>query len=97
MTSGWQGSPYFRRYGRELVSKPSISFKKSWGATTVEQLEGQRNPSNYPHSGFSAAERSYVEEYPTHPPERNYVAAYGNDTMSREKPEALQSKRHLST
>ena len=31
MTSRWQGAPYFRRYGRELVSKPAISLKKSWG------------------------------------------------------------------
>ena len=30
MTSGRQGSPYFRRHGRELVSKPAISVKKSW-------------------------------------------------------------------
>ena len=30
MTSGWQGPPYFGRYGRELVSKPAISLKKSW-------------------------------------------------------------------
>ena len=31
MTSGWQGAPCFRRYGRILVSKPAISLKKSWG------------------------------------------------------------------
>ena len=33
MTSGWHGAPYVRRYGRELVSKPTISLKKkkSWG------------------------------------------------------------------
>ena len=31
MTSGWQGAPYFRIYGRGLVSKPAISLKKSWG------------------------------------------------------------------
>ena len=31
MTSGWQGAPYFRRYGRGLVSKPAILLKKSWG------------------------------------------------------------------
>ena len=31
MTSEWQGPPYFRRYGQELVSKPAISLKKSWG------------------------------------------------------------------
>ena len=30
MTSGWQGAPYFRRYVRELVSKPAISLKKNW-------------------------------------------------------------------
>ena len=30
MTSGRQGPPYFRRYGRELVSKLAISLKKSW-------------------------------------------------------------------
>ena len=29
MTSGWQGAPYFRSYGRMLVSKPAISLKKS--------------------------------------------------------------------
>ena len=31
MTSGWQGPTHFRRYGREMVSKPAISLKKSWG------------------------------------------------------------------
>ena len=30
-TSGWRGSPFFRRYGGELISKPAISLKKSWG------------------------------------------------------------------
>ena len=30
-TSGRQGASYFRRYGRELVSKPAISLEKSWG------------------------------------------------------------------
>ena len=30
MTSGRQGVPYLRRYGRELVSKPAISLKNSW-------------------------------------------------------------------
>ena len=30
MRSGWQGAPYFRRNGRELVSKPAISLKKGW-------------------------------------------------------------------
>ena len=31
MTSGWQGAPYFRRYGRGLVLKPAILLKKSSG------------------------------------------------------------------
>ena len=31
MTSGWQGAPYLRGYGGELVSKPAISSKKSYG------------------------------------------------------------------
>ena len=30
MTSGWQGATFFRKYGKELVSKPVISLKKSW-------------------------------------------------------------------
>ena len=30
MRSGWQRSPYFRRYDWELV-KPAISLSKSWG------------------------------------------------------------------
>ena len=41
MTSGWQGAPYFSRYGQELVSKPAISLKKSWGGyrrTTGKRL-----------------------------------------------------------
>ena len=29
--SGCRGTPYFRRYHRELVLKPAISLKKSWG------------------------------------------------------------------
>ena len=32
MASGWQGAPpYFRRYGRGLLSEPAISLKKSRG------------------------------------------------------------------
>ena len=31
MSSGRQGARYFRRYGREPVSKRAISLKKSWG------------------------------------------------------------------
>ena len=34
-----KGAPYFGRYGREQVSKPAVSLKKSWGAT-VERLGG---------------------------------------------------------
>ena len=30
-----RGAAYFRRYGRELVSKPAISFKRSVGWATV--------------------------------------------------------------
>ena len=42
MTSGRQGAPYFRIYGRELVSKPAISLKKGrgGGGATVERLQG---------------------------------------------------------
>ena len=38
MTSGRQGAPYFRRYGRELVSKPAISSKRKVGGASVERL-----------------------------------------------------------
>ena len=31
MTSGCRGTSHFRRYNRELVLKPPISLKKSWG------------------------------------------------------------------
>ena len=31
MTSRRQAARYYRRYGRELVSKPPISLKNSWG------------------------------------------------------------------
>ena len=39
MASGWQGAPYFRRHGYELVSKPAISSKKSWGKATAIIIE----------------------------------------------------------
>ena len=41
MTSGWRGAPYFKRYDRELVSKPAISLKKGWGgySSTVERVK----------------------------------------------------------
>ena len=29
-TSGWQGAPCFRRYGREMVSKSAISANNTW-------------------------------------------------------------------
>ena len=44
-TSRWQGTPYFRRNGREPVSKPAISLKKSWGGyrrTTRPGYSGER-------------------------------------------------------
>ena len=31
MTSGWQGASYFRRHGREMVSKPAIFVKEKLG------------------------------------------------------------------
>ena len=43
MTSRWQGALHFRRYDRELVSKPMISLKKSWGCyrrTTLSLCAG---------------------------------------------------------
>ena len=36
MPSGFQGAQYFRRYRRELVSKPEISLK--FGRATGERL-----------------------------------------------------------
>ena len=35
MTTGREGAPYFRRYGRGLTSKPAISLKRVGGATVV--------------------------------------------------------------
>ena len=40
MTSGCQAAPYFRRYGRELVSKPAISIKRKFGGAIIERLIG---------------------------------------------------------
>ena len=37
---GARGTPYFRRYGRELVSKPAISLKKRWGGYRRTTLTG---------------------------------------------------------
>ena len=37
-----KGVPCFRRNGRELVSKPAISPKKSSGGATVVRLESRR-------------------------------------------------------
>ena len=41
MTSGYQGTKCFRRYDRDLGSKPTISLKRSWGGylrTTLLRL-----------------------------------------------------------
>ena len=40
MTSGWQGAPCFRRYGRGLVSKPTISLKKKLGGFYRRTTQG---------------------------------------------------------
>ena len=39
VTSGRQGAPFLRRYGRELVSKSAISLKNRWGRATVGRLK----------------------------------------------------------
>ena len=40
MTSVWRGAPCVERYSRELVSKPAILLKKSWGGyrRTTQEL-----------------------------------------------------------
>ena len=38
MTSGWQGAPYFRRYGRELVSITGGFVKKKLRWSAAERL-----------------------------------------------------------
>ena len=38
MTSGWQGAACFRRYGRELVSKPAILLKEVMEGAIVVRL-----------------------------------------------------------
>ena len=38
MTSGGQGAPFFRRYGRELVSKTGDFVEEKLGGATVERL-----------------------------------------------------------
>ena len=43
VSSGWQGAPYFRRYGRELDSKQEISLKKHWGGYRTTTLLGGLN------------------------------------------------------
>ena len=46
MTSGCRGTPYFRGYDQELVLKPAISLKKSWGAyrrTTLGRMQDDRS------------------------------------------------------
>ena len=50
MTSGCRGTPYFRRYDRELILKPTISLKKSWGGylrTTLAVLFPDGNHNRY--------------------------------------------------
>ena len=43
MASGWQRCIVFQEiHGWELVSKPVISLKKSWGVTTVERLADEK-------------------------------------------------------
>ena len=51
MASGWQRASYFRRHGRELVSKPTISLKKSWGGYRRTTL-------------FYVARELYFEQFP---------------------------------
>ena len=47
MTSGAQGAPYFRRYGRELAGFETGDFvEKMLGGTTVERLP-IRSPSKF--------------------------------------------------
>ena len=36
--SGFQGTPYFSRCGRDMVSKPAISLKKTLWGTNIERL-----------------------------------------------------------
>ena len=38
MTSRWHGTHCFRRYGRELVSKPAILAEEKLAGATVERL-----------------------------------------------------------
>ena len=44
ITSGWQGAPYFRIYGRELVSKPAISLTHSNSKKCCSLTPSVRNP-----------------------------------------------------
>ena len=39
MTSGRKEAPYFRRYGRELFSKPAFLLKKRWGGDRGTTLQ----------------------------------------------------------
>ena len=39
MTSGCRGTPYFRKYDRDLVLKPAISLMKSWGGYRSKTLD----------------------------------------------------------
>ena len=42
ITSEWQRAPYLRRCGRGLISKPTISVKKSWGGYRRMTREQER-------------------------------------------------------
>ena len=44
MTSGWQGAPHFRRYGRELVFVTGDFVKRKVGGATVVRLYASQQP-----------------------------------------------------
>ena len=49
ITSGWQGAPHFRRYGRELFKTgDTVKEKYKLGRATVERLSTTRTPSPTP-------------------------------------------------
>ena len=70
MTSGAKRAPYVRRYGCELVSKPTIFQKKSVeGATTEQLLVVPTRGHSRPVQPFVSVPLLVVEMVPTtHPP-----------------------------
>ena len=44
MASGFEDTPYFRRYDQQLVSKPASSLKKSWGGYRSKTLTWRLGP-----------------------------------------------------